>query len=1066
MNSENSRKKIYCWGASSSRQLGQNFSPLSDSSETTKYVPRVLENFAQKKEVIDIAAGLEHTVFLLKDGSIYTCGSNDHKQLGRSGNDNRHPGRVNLLETNAIKQVACGEFFTLVLNSNNHLYAFGDSRRGQAQQTEEVTLRPRSIQRFLPPLNNTYVVQVVCGSNHCMALTASGQVYSWGDNKYGQLGTGEERDFSTTPTEVSSLSQLPIYLLAAGGAHSFVLTISGTLFGWGKNQFGQLGLGDEEDRKVPTCVKVLKSKFVRYVCCGEEHTAALTKEGRVFTFGCGNKGQLGHNKDEKVANPKQVVELMGNDVTQVACGRWHTLAYIQKTGRLYAFGHNKFGQLGDGTLTDRMCPTEVRPTWKESGAHWQSAADTEQTDRMEVDVQCDKPTRIHKVISGGYQSFVFVEPVEPDSSVQDFSDFHAKDQATKFLTKDRVAKLLADCKSNVDAAKKAALNELFMIFSSASCLNGSFLDEQEHETSGLESHGLKLLRCRESLEELLEVECIRNKISKAIKENLFPSLKKRPPDVEAMRVYFILPEVTIYEPQYGNKTWLCTMLAERILDLMHDEKLGPVFYKLVYCWWTKIPASCFSSTIRVFKTFVEKGIEDSQWSKINNAGGEIVSHETFYIPCIQEKIDIARDYTQLFFSRGSEDNQFFFCRFMFVFDVKAKAKILETDARIRMHLKMEQTLQGNLQQPMLPNNPYLIFNIRRDFLVRDTLCEMSKHMTSQSEFLKPLKVVFNGEEGIDAGGLRKEFFLLLIEEIFDLKYGMFVELEDSNAVWFQNDPQMYEDVEMYFLIGLVCGLALYNSTIIDIRFPLALYKKLLDQRTNLDDFRYYEPNYARTLQYLLDYDTEWGNIKDIFSQGFQIEEKSFDGSLRVIDLKPNGGNIDLTADNREEYVDAVIDYKLNKSVMRQFEKFRDGFFTVCDKDLLSSWHPQELKDMIVGCENYDSFMKLRGQTTYANGYTGNEPVIEMFWGMLRDFNINMKKKFLAFLTGSDKISVQGIENMKITIQPLGDESQQDLLPQAMTCFNLLSLPRYRTERWMKMRFTLALNEFGRGFGRE
>ena len=122
-------------------------------------------------------------------------------------------------------------------------------------------------------------------------------------------------------------------------------------------------------------------------------------------------------------------------------------------------------------------------------------------------------------------------------------------------------------------------------------------------------------------------------------------------------------------------------------------------------------------------------------------------------------------------------------------------------------------------------NPFLALFVRRDHIVQDTLNQLSKQ--KRDDLKKPLKVMFIGEDAYDAGGVKKEFFMLLIREILDLKYGMFVNYEETHTIWF-ND-QTLEGSDMYHLIGVLCGLAIYNSIIIDLPFPSVLYKKLLKE---------------------------------------------------------------------------------------------------------------------------------------------------------------------------------------------------------------------------------------------
>ena len=117
-------------------------------------------------------------------------------------------------------------------------------------------------------------------------------------------------------------------------------------------------------------------------------------------------------------------------------------------------------------------------------------------------------------------------------------------------------------------------------------------------------------------------------------------------------------------------------------------------------------------------------------------------------------------------------------------------------------------------------------------------------------FKKPLKVRFDGEEGDDAGGVRKEFFLLLLKEILDPKYAMFKEYEETQTIWFH--PNSFEDIDMFFMIGVLCGLAIYNFTIIYLPFPLAIYKKLLGEEVgSIKDVEDLSPALAKGLRDLL-----------------------------------------------------------------------------------------------------------------------------------------------------------------------------------------------------------------------
>lgn len=122
------------------------------------------------------------------------------------------------------------------------------------------------------------------------------------------------------------------------------------MFGFGKNSFGQLGVGDENTRFYPTHLKTLRSIGVRKVSAGEDFSVFLTIDGGVFSCGAGQYGQLGHGNKNNVSNnvslPRMVVEMMGTQVSQIVTGNRHTLTYVPSRGRVFAFGLNSSGQLG------------------------------------------------------------------------------------------------------------------------------------------------------------------------------------------------------------------------------------------------------------------------------------------------------------------------------------------------------------------------------------------------------------------------------------------------------------------------------------------------------------------------------------------------------------------------------------------------------------------------------------------------------------------------------------------------------------------------------------------------
>lgn len=186
---------------------------------------------------------------------------------------------------------------------------------------------------------------------------------------------------------------------------------------------------------------------------------------------------------------------------------------------------------------------------------------------------------------------------------------------------------------------------------------------------------------------------------------------------------------------------------------------------------------------------------------------------------------------------------------------------------------------------------YIVLNVTRENIVLDTIRELAQY--GSSDLKKPLKVKFYGEEAEDAGGVRKEFFMLLLKDILDPKYGMFKFFEESRAVWFTE--MSFEEENMYKLIGILCGLAIYNFTIINMPFPLALYKKLLNESVDISDLKDLSPALAKSLQSILDYEDD--DLQSVFCVNFEVTRECF-GQTDVIPLKENGCNIPVTKDNK------------------------------------------------------------------------------------------------------------------------------------------------------------------------
>ncbi|XP_030385069.1 probable E3 ubiquitin-protein ligase HERC4 isoform X1 [Scaptodrosophila lebanonensis] len=1049
---------LYCWGNTAHGQLG-----LGGIEAEQILIPSLIP-WKPDAAVQQVACGHRHTLFLTANGKVYACGNNDHSQLGHD-RPTKRPRMISSfllipeLEDYVVTQIACGSRHSMALTEWGQVLSWGDNDCGQlGQATDQEIIELPKIVRYL--VSKT-VVQIACGNNHSLALTCCGELYSWGSNIYGQLGVKSPQELThcNYPMRLTTLLGIPLAAVACGGNHSFLISKSSAVFGWGRNNCGQLGLNDEMNRAYPTQLKTLRTLAVRFVACGDEFSVFLTNEGGVFTCGAGAYGQLGHGYNSNEMLPRMVVELMGSTITQVACGNRHTLALVPSRGRVYGFGLGSSGQLGTRSTKSISLPQVVIGPWVSP-----SGSALLQSNDAQISVV------IKQIFSGGDQSVVtttlFVDKIPPlDCRVYDVKTQILK--LTAEATK-KCASIKQDGESDLDL-----LSSMELIFKSQSCLNGSFLLENDkHFNCSARNPGLDLKAAQQAFDNLRNVE--NDGIKQVIWDNvkdLLGSLVASPADVESMRIYLLLP---LYHEFVNSKHYktLHVPFINAIFNLTENPK------KVLKKWWSLTPLDYFEHMVNTFMHVVvhivsfKLGIVVNhsaerqprllpynndlhmvlrlldKLARINNEREERLNYQLFHWTDLSDYIDVQQEYIRWIMTESPLE--FNICNFPFLFDATVKTALLQADQALQMHSAMQNAASNafyNMLNFGLSVSQFLVLNVTRENLVQDSLSELQRY--SQSDLKKPLKIKFHGEEAEDAGGVRKEFFMLLLKDLIDPKYGMFKEFEDSRVLWFADVT--FETNNMYFLIGVLCGLAIYNFTIINLPFPLALYKKLLKEPVDLSDLRELSPSLANSMQSLLDYDGD--DFKETFDLTFEISRDVY-GESETKCLKPNGDKIPVTKENRQEFVDLYVDFVFNKSVESQYDAFHKGFMKVCSGRVMQIFQPEELMAVVVGNEEYD-WQALEDNCEYKHGYTSGDETIKWFWEVFHDLTEAEKKKFLLYLTGSDRIPIQGMKAIKLIIQPTTDDR---FLPVAHTCFNMLDLPRYKTKERLKFKLQQAIQQ--------
>lgn len=306
--------------------------------------------------------------------------------------------------------------------------------------------------------------------------------------------------------------------------------------------------------------------------------------------------------------------------------------------------------------------------------------------------------------------------------------------------------------------------------------------------------------------------------------------------------------------------------------------------------------------------------------------------------------------------------------------------------------------------------------------------------------------------------------------------GMFVYDEDSQYCYF--NPNSFETSDQYFLVGVVFGLAIYNSIILDVSFPPFAFRKLLTAAPppapglstqprptmsyTLEDLSEFRPRLAKGLRQLLEYD---GDVESTFCLDFVVPIDKYGYGERV-PLCPGGEHRAVTNANRREYVDLYVKYLLDTAVTRQFEPFKRGFFTVCGGNALSLFRPEEIELLVRGSDEPLDIAALRVSAEYENwGKKPNpdqtEPTLRWFWDSFEKASPRDQRRLLAFITGSDRIPAMGAASLTIRISCLGEDIGR--YPTARTCFNALQLWRYRSRERLERLLWGAVHE-SEGFG--
>ncbi|XP_061523013.1 NEDD4-like E3 ubiquitin-protein ligase WWP1 isoform X5 [Phycodurus eques] len=327
-----------------------------------------------------------------------------------------------------------------------------------------------------------------------------------------------------------------------------------------------------------------------------------------------------------------------------------------------------------------------------------------------------------------------------------------------------------------------------------------------------------------------------------------------------------------------------------------------------------------------------------------------------------------------------------------------------------------------------------------------------------------LYVIFRGEEGLDYGGLAREWFFLLSHEVLNPMYCLFEYAGKSNYCLQINPASAInpDHLSYFCFIGRFIAMALFHGKFIDTGFSLPFYKRMLNKKLILKDLESIDPEFYNSLIWIRDNNIEECGLEMYFSVDMEIL-----GKITSHDLKPDGTNVLVTEENKEEYISLMAEWRFSRGVEGQTKAFLDGFNEVVPLQWLQYFDEKELEVMLCGMQEVD-LQDWQRNTVYRH-YTRNSKQIIWFWQLVKEVDNEVRLRLMQFVTGTCRLPLGGFAELmgsngpqKFCIEKVGKETW---LPRSHTCFNRLDLPPYKSFEQLKEKLLFAIEET-EGFGQE
>ncbi|XP_050309318.1 E3 ubiquitin-protein ligase Su(dx) [Anthonomus grandis grandis] len=343
---------------------------------------------------------------------------------------------------------------------------------------------------------------------------------------------------------------------------------------------------------------------------------------------------------------------------------------------------------------------------------------------------------------------------------------------------------------------------------------------------------------------------------------------------------------------------------------------------------------------------------------------------------------------------------------------------------------------------------------------RQTLFEDSFHTIMRLpayELRRRLYIMFKGEEGLDYGGVSREWFFLVSHEALNPMYCLF-EYANKNNYSLQINPASYVNPEhlTYFkFIGRFIAMALYHGRFIYSGFTMPFYKRMLGKKLVMKDIESIDPEFYNSLVWIKENNIDECGLELFFSVDFEVL-----GQVVHHELKKSGDGERVTEENKEEYLTLMTNWRMTRGIEQQTQAFLDGFNEVVPIEWLKYFDERELELLLCGMQEIDVDDWQR-HTIYRH-YTRNSKPVVWFWQFVKQSDNEKRTRLLQFVTGTCRVPVGGFAELmgsngpqRFCIEKVGKDSW---LPRSHTCFNRLDLPPYKSYDQLVEKLTYAIEE--------